>query len=65
MPQLVHGFLGRIGGVSVGSFASLNLAYWVGDDSAHVDENWRRWREVIGDAPSRDAIRCMAKVFAS
>jgi hypothetical protein len=47
----VHGFLGRIGGVSVGSYASLNLAYWVGDDSAHVDENWRRWREVIGDAP--------------
>lgn len=47
----MHGFLGRVGGVSVGSFASLNLAYWVGDDSAHVDENWRRLREVIGDAP--------------
>ena len=51
MPQLVHGFLGRVGGVSTGPCASLNLAYWVGDDSAHVDENWRRLREVIGDAP--------------
>ena len=47
----MHGFLGRIGGVSVGPYASLNLAYWVGDDPAHVDENWRRLREVIGDAP--------------
>ena len=49
MPNLSHGFLGRIGGVSVGSYASLNLAYWVDDDVAHVDENWRRLREVIGD----------------
>ncbi len=51
MPKLTHGFLGRIGGVSTGSYESLNLAYWVGDDSAHVDENWRRLREAIGDAP--------------
>ena len=49
--QLAHGFLGRVGGVSVGPYASLNLAYWVGDDPAHVDENWRRLREVIGEAP--------------
>jgi YfiH family protein len=46
--KLSHGFLGRRGGVSVGPYESLNLAYWVGDDSAHVDENWRRLREVIG-----------------
>jgi YfiH family protein len=50
-PKVAHGFLGRVGGVSVGPYASLNLAYWVGDDSAHVDENWRRLREEIGDAP--------------
>src|SRR5271170_5318336 len=49
--MLTHGFLGRVGGVSIGPYASLNLAYWVGDESAHVDENWRRLREVIGDAP--------------
>jgi YfiH family protein len=48
MPRLAHGFLGRLGGVSTGAYESLNLAYWVGDDSAHVDENWRRLREVIG-----------------
>jgi polyphenol oxidase len=51
MPHLAHGFLGRLGGVSVGPYESLNLAYWVGDDRAHVDENWRRLREAIGDHP--------------
>jgi YfiH family protein len=50
-PQLAHGFVGRIGGVSTGPYESLNLAYWVGDERAHVDENWRRLREVIGEAP--------------
>ena len=53
--MLAHGFLGRKGGVSTGPFESLNLAYWVGDNSSHVDENWRRVREVIfntsGEAP--------------
>jgi polyphenol oxidase len=51
IPALAHGFVGRLGGVSIGPCASLNLAYWVGDEPAHVDENWRRLREVIGDAP--------------
>ena len=50
-PAIIHGFLGRVGGVSVGPYASLNLAYWVGDDSMHVSENWRRLREVIGNDP--------------
>jgi purine-nucleoside/S-methyl-5'-thioadenosine phosphorylase / adenosine deaminase len=50
-PTTAHGFLGRIGGVSVGPYASLNLAYWVGDDSMHVNENWRRLREIIGNDP--------------
>jgi polyphenol oxidase len=49
MPKLAHGFLGRLGGVSIGAYRSLNLAYWVGDDSAHVDENWLRLREIIGE----------------
>jgi YfiH family protein len=47
-PALSYGFLGRRGGVSIGPYESLNLAYWIGDDSVHVDENWRRLREVIG-----------------
>ncbi len=50
-PEISHGFLGRVGGVSEGPYASLNLAYWVGDNSAHVDKNWLRLREEIGDAP--------------
>jgi len=50
-PRLNHGFLGRLGGVSTGPYSSLNLAYWVGDDPSHVDENWRRLREEIGDDP--------------
>jgi polyphenol oxidase len=50
-PKLAHAFLGRLGGVSIGPYATLNLAYWVGDENAHVDENWRRLREVIGEAP--------------
>jgi polyphenol oxidase len=50
-PQLAHGFLGRVGGVSTGPFAGLNLAYWVGDDPAQVDENWRLLRGVIGNDP--------------
>lgn len=48
-PRLTHGFLGRLGGVSTGPYGSLNLAYWVGDDPAHIDENWRRLREVVGE----------------
>jgi polyphenol oxidase len=42
-----HGFLSREGGVSRGAFASMNLSYWVGDERAAVDENWRRFRTVL------------------
>jgi YfiH family protein len=42
--ELCHGFLGREGGVSRGPFASLNLSYWVGDNSRFVDVNWQRAR---------------------
>jgi len=48
IPGLVHGFCGRLGGVSRGPFAALNLATRVGDDAAAVGENWRRMRAVIG-----------------
>jgi len=41
---LSHGFMGREGGVSRGVYATMNLARWVGDDPAAVEENWRRWR---------------------
>ncbi len=42
VPNLVHGFLTRHGGVSCGPFAALNLSTQVGDDAEAVAENWRR-----------------------
>ena len=42
IPHLLHGFLGRRGGVSVGPFAELNLSDRVGDAAEAVQENWRR-----------------------
>jgi YfiH family protein len=48
IPNLVHGFLGRSGGVSGGPFAELNLSYRVGDRSETVRENWRRARAETG-----------------
>jgi YfiH family protein len=44
---LYHGFLGREGGVSRGPFATLNLSYWVGDNSRFVDVNWQRARMLM------------------
>jgi YfiH family protein len=43
---LVHGFTSRDGGVSTSAYRSLNLARWVGDETAAVAENWRRWQAV-------------------
>ncbi|HVN86997.1 MAG TPA: peptidoglycan editing factor PgeF [Candidatus Binatia bacterium] len=42
VPGLIHGFLGRRGGVSVGEYASLNLSERVHDDPSAVAENRRR-----------------------
>jgi len=39
--------LGREGGASRGPFASLNLSYWVGDNSRSVDVNWQRARQLM------------------
>jgi hypothetical protein len=47
-----HGFTKRVGGVSEGPFASLNLAFGVGDDDERVRENLRRLEAALGaDAP--------------
>jgi YfiH family protein len=45
---VVHGFLGRTGGVSAGVYATLNLGQHVGDDPAAVAENLRRVRAELG-----------------
>jgi hypothetical protein len=47
--SVCHGFIGRLGGVSIGAFASMNLSYWVGDDERAVDTNWKLLRSVVPD----------------
>lgn len=42
MPYITHGFSTRIGGVSSGHFATMNLSYSRGDEATAVDENYRR-----------------------
>ena len=45
---VVHGFSVRYGGVSKGSFASLNLSRAVGDEAAAVDENLTSLAAAVG-----------------
>lgn len=45
---VAHGFSTRIGGVSSGIFASLNLGTGRGDDPACVEENYRRFCTAVG-----------------
>lgn len=47
-PGAVHGFSTRLGGVSGGACASLNLGVNRGDDSACVEENWARFCSAVG-----------------
>jgi purine-nucleoside/S-methyl-5'-thioadenosine phosphorylase / adenosine deaminase len=47
-PGYVVGFTTRVGGVSEGPWASLNLGKLNGDDPARVDENRRRACEALG-----------------
>lgn len=42
LPMLTHGITTRIGGVSQGMYATLNLSYQRGDDESAVDENFLR-----------------------
>jgi polyphenol oxidase len=44
LPYLVHGFMGREGGLSKGVYRSFNLADGVGDEAEAVSANWVRWR---------------------
>ncbi|HXQ22146.1 MAG TPA: peptidoglycan editing factor PgeF [Candidatus Acidoferrales bacterium] len=48
IPNLVHGFCGRRGGVSRGAFAELNLSRRAGDAPDGVQENWRRMTVAAG-----------------
>jgi hypothetical protein len=50
---LLHAVLTRIGGVSKGPYATLNLGHTVGDDLSAVRENHRRALEPLGLDPER------------
>ena len=43
-----HGFTARLGGVSEGDFASLNLSMHRGDSPENVEKNWRILSEAMG-----------------
>ena len=47
MDFLEHGFSTRMGGVSTGDFASMNLSFSRGDDSQLVLENFRRFGQAV------------------
>ncbi len=48
LPQIYHGFTTRMGGVSQGIYASMNLSYTRGDDPEAVTENFRRIGKAMG-----------------
>ena len=46
--DIVHGFSTRLGGVSKGIYASMNLSFTRGDEDAAVRENYRRFAAALG-----------------
>ena len=48
LPGIVHGFSTRLGGVSEGIYASMNLSYTRGDKDEAVTENFRRISRAMG-----------------
>ena len=48
VPFIRHGFSTRLGGVSQGMYASMNLSFTRGDDPVKVRENFRRFCQAIG-----------------
>ena len=48
MDLVTHAFSTRLGGVSEDFFSSMNLSYSRGDDTACVDENFRRISDAVG-----------------
>lgn len=48
VPSILHGFCTRIGGVSGGPFATLNVSPREGDPPVQVRENWQRLASAFG-----------------
>ena len=53
--DIVHGFSTRLGGVSEGIYASMNLSFTRGDDDAAVYENYRRFAAAL-DFSEKDIV---------
>ena len=51
IPALRHGFFGRVGGVSIGDFAGLNVSLTMGDEPAHAETNRQIVADTIGLGP--------------
>lgn len=51
LPGVIHGFSTRLGGVSEGIYASMNLSFTRGDEEEAVHENYRRLASALGFAP--------------
>lgn len=60
---VAHGFSTRLGGVSEGMWASLNLGTGRGDDPDHVRENYRRFLSALG--ARGDAIAACTQVHGA
>ena len=54
--RIIHGFSTRLGGVSEGCFATLNLGLGRGDDPQKVQENYRLLGEAAGFEAERTVI---------
>jgi YfiH family protein len=61
--HVAHGFSTRLGGVSVGPYASLNLGWSVGDDPRAVEENHQRLAAAVG--LDRAALRVATQVHGA
>ncbi len=59
----LHGFSTRLGGVSVGPYASMNLGWTVGDDPRAVEENHQILAAEIG--VDRSALRLATQVHGA
>jgi len=58
IPGVIQAVLTRLGGVSEGPFAELNLGHTVGDSLSAVDENHRRGLGVLNLAPQDVVTPC-------
>lgn len=51
IPEVVHGFSTRLGGVSEGIYSSMNLSFTRGDQEEAVRENYKRISAAMGFSP--------------